>query len=76
MVEAPFFDLNSDSSRWNPNAPAPVAEIQGKFLTMSLPSSSIRNLVDPAALARYWDRILEQDHALRGNLCFFDKDSN
>ena len=66
VVEAPFFDLNSKQPKWNPNAPAPVAEIQGKYLTMSLPTSSIKSLTDAAAVARYWDNIIEQDHLLRG----------
>ena len=32
VVEAPFFDLESPSPKWNPNAPAPFGEIKGRYL--------------------------------------------
>jgi len=32
VVEAPFYDLESDNPKWNLNAPAPMAEIKGKYL--------------------------------------------
>jgi len=32
VVEAPFFDLESPSPKWNNKAPGPVAEIKGKYL--------------------------------------------
>ncbi|RMH02779.1 MAG: hypothetical protein D6702_07720 [Planctomycetota bacterium] len=62
-VEAPFFDLRRPGAEesWAEvrRRPAPWAEIAGKHLILTLPSAAIRDLEEPARLARFWDRVVE-----------------
>jgi hypothetical protein len=41
------------------NAPGPWAELEGNFVILSVPSSSVRDLNDPEALMAYWDQVME-----------------
>ena len=45
------------------NAPAPWAELQGRLVTLSVPSSAVRDLDDPEALMAYWDDVMEHIYA-------------
>lgn len=45
------------------NAPAPWAELEGKLVTLSVPSSAVRDLDDPEALMAYWDDVMEHIYA-------------
>jgi hypothetical protein len=66
VVKAAFYDINNPSiSHWDVNAPAPIAEIQGAYLTMSVPITAIKNLADPKPVAEYWDKIVERFYDLR-----------
>ena len=38
---------------------APWAEIQGKYVTISVPTSSARKIKDPKALMAFWDRMMK-----------------
>ena len=42
------------------NAPGPWAEMVGKLVILSVPSSAIRELDDPEALMAYWDEVMER----------------
>jgi hypothetical protein len=61
VVRAPFFNLEDPNQTWDLNASAPMAEIQGMRLTMSFPSKYAKFATDPAALASFWDRVVEMD---------------
>ncbi|WP_309711178.1 M60 family metallopeptidase [Armatimonas sp.] len=39
------------------NAPGPWAELEGKNIILSVPSSVVRSLDDPEALMAYWDEV-------------------
>jgi hypothetical protein len=61
-IEAPYFILGKTSnaewvSRIRQN-PAPYAELVSEHLALSVPSSMIRKLDNPEALARYWDEFV------------------
>lgn len=62
-VEAPLFVRDETPlDEWRDkirNAPAPWAELQGKNIVLSVPSSVIRDLNDPQALMETWDEILD-----------------
>ncbi|MHC4380023.1 MAG: M60 family metallopeptidase, partial [Planctomycetota bacterium] len=47
-------------------APGPWAELQGKYLILTVPSASVRELEDPAALMAWWDKVVEEQVALAG----------
>jgi len=47
-------------------APAPWAELQGKYLILTLPSTAVRELEDPAALMAWWDRVVEAQYLFAG----------
>ncbi len=44
-------------------APGPWAELEGKRVTLSVPSSAVRALDDPEALMAYWDEMMEHVYA-------------
>ena len=62
-VEAPRFVLGeTDPDAWRDKiryAPAPWAEIAGRNMIVTTPSSEVRDLDDPAAVAKAWDRALD-----------------
>ncbi len=68
VVEAPFFDLQHPGAEagWpeERQAPAPWAEIAGEHLILTVPSAAIRELDDPARLARFWDSVMEAHYQL------------
>lgn len=67
--EAPWWrDGVTTDGAWQRNraAPGPWAELQGKYLILTVPSASVRDLEDPAALMAWWDRVVEEQHALAG----------
>ncbi|MDE3258698.1 MAG: M60 family metallopeptidase [Gemmatimonadota bacterium] len=62
-VAAPLFVLGeTDPAQWRSairHAPGPWAEIAGRNMIVTTPSSEVRGLDDPAAVARTWDRVLD-----------------
>jgi len=46
-------------------APAPWAELEGKYMTFYLPSDQIRDLEDPAPALRFYDEVVS--HKIREN---------
>lgn len=62
-VEAPLFVLGvTDPVLWKEeirNSPAPWAEIAGRNMIVAVPSSEVRNLDNPVAVAEAWDRVLD-----------------
>ena len=45
------------------NASGPWAELEGKLVALSVPSSAVRDLDDPEALMAYWDDMMEHIYA-------------
>ena len=66
-VAAPRFVRGvTDIQAWKQtirNAPAPWAELEGNLVTLSVPSSAVRDLEDPEALMAYWDEVMEHCYA-------------
>ena len=62
-VAAPLFVLGeTDLGAWRDeirHAPAPWAEIAGRNMIVTTDSREVRGLVDPAAVAETWDRVLD-----------------
>jgi len=62
-IEAPRFVLGeTDPDQWRAvlrHHPAPWAEIGSDKMIVTVPSSSVRDLEDPVALAATWDRIMD-----------------
>ena len=62
-VAAPLFVLGeTDPGAWRDQirrAPAPWAEIAGRNMIVTTDSREVRELDDPAAVARTWDRVLD-----------------
>ena len=46
--------------------PAPWAEIKGKHMILSVPSSAVRNLDNPEDVARFWDTVVSSHCELAG----------
>ena len=69
-VEAPYFVLGTTSVKeWRDkvkNRPAPWAELECNRLIISVPSTLIRELDDPAALMQHWVKVLDACADLRG----------
>ena len=67
-VAAPRFVLGvTDPVEWKRsirNAPAPWAELEGKLVILSVPSTSVRDLEDPKALMTYWDEVMTRCYEL------------
>lgn len=67
-IAAPRFvrgvTTNEDWKQSIRNAPGPWAELEGKLVAISVPSSAVRDLDDPGALMAYWDEVLENCYAL------------
>lgn len=63
-VPAPYWVSGKTTAReWKKlrKAPGPWAELQGKSLILTIPSSAVRELKDPQELMDWWDRVvLEQ----------------
>lgn len=62
-VEAPYFVLGkTDADTWRETIrhhPAPWAEVEAGAMIVTVPSTSVRELDDPEAVARTWDRVME-----------------
>ncbi len=62
-VEAPRFVLGvTDPDEWRTEIrlhPAPWAEVEAPSMIVTVPSTSVRGLDDPAAVARTWERVME-----------------
>ncbi len=67
-VRAPFFVRGETTlADWKTtirNAPGPWAELQGKRVILTVPSSAVRDLDDPEALMTYWDEVLTRCYEL------------
>ena len=70
VVEAPFYDLTIPylCKTWSERrcAPGLWAELAGEFIIFTLPSSSVRNLVNPTEVLRLWDKVVCAHHHLKG----------
>ncbi len=63
VVQSPFIDVLKPETvqRWNEsriNAPGLWAELAGEHVVLTCPSSSIRNLVEPLELIKFWDDVI------------------
>jgi len=69
-VEAPYFQLGQTTPRqWRMSVrsrPAPWAELAGRRVVLTLPSSAIRNLADPKTVVEFWDQVVETQEQLAG----------
>ncbi|MCA8978708.1 MAG: M60 family metallopeptidase, partial [Planctomycetes bacterium] len=68
-VAAPRFTLGrTTAAEWRTSrrAPAPWAELEARHVILSVPSSVVRGLDDPAALLELWDRVMETYPELDG----------
>ena len=70
VIRAPRFILGKtnpqkwvDEERCNP---APWAELEGKYLTIAVPSSAIRNLANPEPVLNFWDSAIYSISELSG----------
>ena len=70
VFQSPYFDVTSRKSvsSWATRryADGPWAEIAGEFVTITLPSSAIRALMNPGPVMRMWDRLWIEYNNLRG----------
>lgn len=60
VVAAPQFILGKTTKTdWSMSnaSPAPWADLEGKYIALSLPHAAVANLKDPAALMAYWDEV-------------------
>ncbi|WP_409345621.1 M60 family metallopeptidase [Paenibacillus sp. MBLB4367] len=69
-VQAPYFVSGQTSdeewSRSLRNAPAPVAELQGKRIVLTVPSDAVRSLGSPQDLMNNWDAMVDAFDELAG----------
>jgi hypothetical protein len=72
-VAAPYYVLGETGlDEWRDSIrhrPAPWAELQGKRVILTLPSSAVREIDDPAAAMKFWDSVLDADADLAGMPC-------
>ncbi len=68
VVPAPRFMLGTTED-WDTqkNNPGLWADISGNLITITLPSSSIRSLPDPAEVVHLWDQVVQAHVDLRGH---------
>ncbi len=69
-VQAPYFVRGkTDLAEWRNSIrsrPGPWAEIEGKYLILSVPSSVVRDLDDPGPAIEFWDKVVESCDELAG----------
>ncbi|RMG04887.1 MAG: hypothetical protein D6741_00340 [Planctomycetota bacterium] len=69
-VPAPYFVLGKTTNKeWQDelrSLPAPWAELAGRKIILSVPSSVVRDLDAPEALMEFWDRVIECQDELAG----------
>jgi len=61
-MAAPFWQSGKTTKKmWKAlrDDPAPWAELRGKYMILTVPSASVRELDDPEALMEYWDKVVE-----------------
>lgn len=62
-IEAPYYQLGQTTPRqWRNsirNRPGPWAELAGRKVILTLPSSAIRGLEDPRSVMEFWDQVVE-----------------
>ena len=65
VVEAPLFVLGQTSQTdWRErlrSLPGPWAELGTDKVILTVPSANVRNLDEPEALLKFWDRVLDAD---------------
>ena len=72
VVETPYFDLKNENclANWKVGrrAPGPWADIEGKYIRFTLPSTSIRAMKgrDLEKVMTLWDKVIATNHDLRG----------
>ncbi|CAF0709194.1 unnamed protein product [Brachionus calyciflorus] len=70
VVQAPHFDVTIPETlrNWTENSQAssPWAELSGKYVSICVPSASIRKLKNPSGALNIWDQIIKANHDLRG----------
>lgn len=68
VVPAPHFKLGvTDLAEWRETVrhyPAPWAELEGRYLTISLPAEDVRQLDAPDEVCQFWDRVQEANAKL------------
>ena len=69
IAACPRFDSQSQGKPWKESRvdPGLWADISGKYMTVTLPSSSIRNYDDPTEVMELYDQLLKAYHDLRGS---------
>lgn len=69
-IRAPYFKSGStDLIRWREEVrhhPAPWAELEGAYLTITLPSDKVRTLDNPDEVCRFWDQVQTANAWLAG----------
>ena len=67
-VRAPYFKLGqTDPAQWRAelrSLPGPWAELEGRYMTVTVPSENIRNLDAPEEVCQFWDRVQEANARL------------
>lgn len=70
VIRAPSFEYGKDSlGDWRSRIssyPAPWAELVSDKVVLTLPSETIRQIEDPVALMRFWERVLDLTADLAG----------
>ena len=70
IVEAPSFDLRNPvtAENWDTikTAPGLWTDISGHWFRITVPSSSVRDLINPTELMQVWDQVILANHDLRG----------
>ena len=71
-MEAPLFDLTADDylKKWQESVAstsAPWADICGKYISFTMPTSSVKDIKDPTEVMETWDRVVKTHYELRGN---------
>ena len=70
ILTAPHFNIDSllNVRSWDERkmSPSPWADICGQFITITLPSDSVREVDNLSAVIRMWDQIVCRMHFLRG----------
>jgi hypothetical protein len=70
-IEAPRFDLTEPEAeaKWlgSRDAPGPWADLCGRHISFTVPSSSVRHLGNPSEALCIWDRVVVAHSELRGN---------
>lgn len=70
VVKMPYYDISRPASvnNWltERSSPGLWAELCGKHISFTVPSSFIRYLKDPMVILKHWDSVIVANHELRG----------